>query len=149
MGNQQIFLPGPDGRTKRVLLAEDDVAMRALLAQVLRRAGLEVVEARNGSDTLDLLAQALASASSRSFDLIVSDVRMPGYDGLNVLASLRQTSSRIPLILITAFGTAAAHATAERLGAFAMLDKPFQLDDLLDLVRAALSPLAAAYRGWA
>jgi FixJ family two-component response regulator len=76
-------------------------------------------------------------------------VRMPGYDGLNVLASLRQTPSRIPLILITAFGTAAAHATAERLGAFAMLDKPFQLDDLLDLVRAALSPLAAAYRGWA
>jgi two-component system response regulator (stage 0 sporulation protein F) len=138
MENQQTFASSPGG-TRRILLAEDDGAMRSMLASVLRRAGLEVVEACNGSETLELLAYAFAGCGSR-FDLIISDVRMPGYDGLNVLASIREMPNRAPLILITAFGTAAAHATAKRLGAFAMLDKPFQLADLLEQVRAALWP---------
>jgi two-component system response regulator (stage 0 sporulation protein F) len=138
MENQQT-LPSSAPRTRRILLAEDDGAMRAMLARVLRRAGLEVVEARNGSETLELLAYAFEGCEGR-FDLVISDVRMPGYDGLNVLASIRELPNRAPLILITAFGTAAAHATARRLGAFAMLDKPFELADLLELIRAALWP---------
>lgn len=113
--------------------------MRSMLASVLRRAGLEVVEARSGSETLELLAYAFAGCGG-PFDLVISDVRMPGYDGLNVLATIREMPNRAPFILITAFGTAAAHATARRLGAFAMLDKPFELADLLELVRAALWP---------
>ncbi len=134
--------PTPGSRPRRVLLAEDDPAMRTLLARNLRRAGYEVVEAGTGYETLERLARGLISEPPLWFDLVISDVRMPGYDGLNILASLRQLPTHIPVILITAFGTSAVHATAARLGAFAMLDKPFDLDDLMALVRAATPPLA-------
>jgi DNA-binding NtrC family response regulator len=110
--------------------------MRALLAAKLRRAGLEVVEASSGYEALDWLARCLFGRPT--IDLILSDVRMPGFDGLNILASLRQTRTLIPVILITAFGSTAAHASAARLGAFAMVDKPFDVDDLMVMVRSAL-----------
>ncbi len=126
----------PTGRSERVLLAEDDDAMRALLARALRRAGFDVIEASSGYEALDRLARGLMREPS--IDLIVSDVRMPGYDGLNILASLRQARTPIPVILITAFGSTATHAAAARLGAFAMVDKPFDVDDLVILVRSAL-----------
>jgi DNA-binding response OmpR family regulator len=140
-GNLHPSLPEfePAERSRRILLAEDDAAMRALLARTLRRAGFDVVEARSGHETLDRLSQGLDVELPIGFDLIISDVHMPGYDGLNILASIRQAPIRVPVILITAFGTAAAHATAGRLGAFAILDKPFDLDDLMALVKAAIS----------
>jgi len=72
---------------------------------------------------------------------------MPGYGGLNILASLQQLPIHMPVILITAFGTKAAHDRAARLGAFAMLDKPFDLDDLMVLVRAAMFPRVGAKDG--
>jgi DNA-binding response OmpR family regulator len=123
-------------RSPRVLLAEDDAAMRALLARTLRRAAFDVVEASSGHEALAWLARSLIGKPP--IDLILSDVRMPGYDGLNLLASLRQACTPIPVILITAFGSPAAHAAAARLGAFAMVDKPFDVDDLMILVRAAM-----------
>jgi DNA-binding NtrC family response regulator len=126
--------PCPAGR---VLLAEDDPAMRALLARRLRRAGFDVIEARNGVEALERLAFGWVGTPRIRFDVVVSDVRMPGYDGLNILASLRQTTAHLPIILITAFGTTATHATAARLGAYAILDKPFDLDHLIALVKEA------------
>jgi DNA-binding NtrC family response regulator len=131
--------PGSPSRHGVVLLADDDAAMRALLARALRRAGFDVLEACNGSELLERLACGFACAPRIRFDLIISDVRMPAYDGLNILASLRQMSIAIPVILITAFGSTAAHAAAADLGAFAMLDKPFDVDDLMALVRSATS----------
>ena len=128
--------PDCGSRSVRVLLAEDDAAMRALLAAKLRRSGLEVIEASSGNEALDLLARGLIGQPP--IDLILSDVRMPGFDGLNILASLRQVGTPIPVILITAFGSTAAHASAARLGAFAMVDKPFDVDDLMVLVRSAV-----------
>jgi len=127
-----------------VLLAEDDDAMRVLLARRLRRDGFQVVEARSGYEALERLAHALISEPPVWFDLIISDVRMPGYDGLNIVASLRHLPVHIPVILITAFGSAAAHAAAVRLGAFAMIDKPFDVDDLMTLVRAATAAHATS-----
>jgi two-component system response regulator (stage 0 sporulation protein F) len=127
------------GERARVLLADDDDAMRALLARALNRANFEVTEARSGSELFEWLAADLDKTPSRRFDLMISDVRMPGYDGLNVLASLRQLAIETPVILITAFGTAATHAAAAHLGAFALLDKPFDVDDLMTLARSATS----------
>jgi DNA-binding NtrC family response regulator len=126
------------GHRSRVLLADDDAAMRTLLVCALRRAAFEVVEACSGSELLELLASGLERIPPFGFDLIISDVRMPGYDGLNVLAALRQLSIETPVILITAFGTAANHAAAAKLGA-ALLDKPFDVDDLMTLARSAAS----------
>ncbi len=137
MRTQQQSKNGPADHRPRVLLAEDDAAMRALLAATLRRSGFAVIEAGSGYETLELLAHGLISEPPLWFDLIISDVRMPGYDGLNILASLRQMPTYTPVILITAFGSAAAHALAVRLGAFAMLDKPFELDDLMTVARLA------------
>jgi DNA-binding NtrC family response regulator len=127
------------GDRARVLLADDDDAMRALLARALRRAGYDVVEACSGSALLEGLASGVMSESRLWFDLIISDVRMPGCDGLYILASLRHLSIETPVILITAFGTTATHAAAAHLGAFALLDKPFDVDDLMTLVRSATS----------
>ena len=121
----------------RVLLAEDDAAMRALLARQLCRAGFEVIEVSNGTEALERLAYGWASKPALRFDAVVSDLRMPGYDGINILASLRKTADYLPVILITAFGTMTTHVTAARLGAYAILDKPFDLDELIALVQEA------------
>jgi CheY-like chemotaxis protein len=128
-------------RRRRVLLAEDDGAMRELMVRMLRKRGFDVVEARNGYETLERLANGLIHEPPIVFDLVVSDVRMPGFDGLNILASIKQLPGYIPVILITAFGNAATHDAAARLGAFAMLDKPFDLDDLLTVVLSAAATL--------
>jgi DNA-binding response OmpR family regulator len=130
----------PETRSRiRVLLADDDAAMRALLACALRRAAFDVIEVCSGSELLERLAVGLEGIPAFGFDLIISDVRMPGYDGLNILASLRQLSIETPVILITAFGTTANHAAAANLGALALLDKPFDVDDLVALARSATS----------
>jgi CheY-like chemotaxis protein len=112
--------------------------MRALLTRTLRKAGFDVVEAGSGYETVDRLAHALYGKTPLGFDLIVSDVRMPGYDGLNVIALLRQLPVSIPVILITAFPSTATRAAAARLGAFALIEKPFELDDLVALARSAV-----------
>jgi DNA-binding NtrC family response regulator len=137
--HQEPSAEAETGERTRVLLADDDDAMRALLARALRRANFDVIEARSGAELFERLAADLERAPRLRFDLMISDVRMPGYDGLNVLASLRQLSIETPIILITAFGTAATHAAAARLGAFALLDKPFDIDDLVTLARSATS----------
>jgi DNA-binding NtrC family response regulator len=115
--------------------------MRELMARTLRRNGFEVIETRNGTETLERLAHALIHEPQIWFDLVISDVRMPGYDGLNILASIKQLPTYVPVILITAFGTSAVHAAAARLGVFAMIDKPFDLDDLMIVVRSATATL--------
>jgi CheY-like chemotaxis protein len=124
-------------RTVRVLVAEDQREMRVLMSEVLRREGYEVLEAASGTELIDRLVTGLiADDDARAPDLIVTDVRMPGCTGLEVLARLRRNDWSTPVILITAFGDPATHEEAHRLGAAYVLDKPFELDDL---VLAALS----------
>jgi DNA-binding response OmpR family regulator len=115
-----------------VLIAEDDADMRKLLAERLRREGFEVLEARDGRELVELIAaQVLGGSGDRPpIDLVISDVRMPGMSGLDALASLRRHDWGTPFIVITAFGDADTHAEARRLGAAAVFDKPFDVDDL-------------------
>jgi len=124
-------------RPVRVLVAEDQREMRVLMCEVLRREGYEVVEAASGTELVERLVQGMvADDDARAPDLIVTDVRMPGCSGLEVLARLRRNDWSTPVILITAFGDLATHEEAQRLNAAYVLDKPFELDDL---VLAALS----------
>jgi CheY-like chemotaxis protein len=122
-----------------ILLAEDDPAMRALIASMLEQEGYEVVEACDGHEVLSRLeAVRTQPPLSTPPALIVSDIRMPAYSGLDLLAILRCAACPVPVILITAFGDEETHAEARELGATAVLDKPFDLDDLRALVvRAA------------
>ena len=72
------------------------------------------------------------------YDLIISDIRMPGVTGLEVLEGASQTDGFPPMILITAFGNEETHEQAERLGAVAFLDKPFEIELMIETVRLAL-----------
>ncbi len=112
-----------------IFLAEDDDDMRALIATALQSDGYEVVEAKDGAELLDLLAGASSSPMNRP-DIIVSDVLMPCYSGLGVLAALHKSSWKIPVILITARRDEAVVKDAMRLGASAVVHKPFDIDDL-------------------
>ena len=118
-------------RNAEVLLAEDDGELRRLLAEVLQKSGFRVTEAESGDRLLERLWER--SRREGRFDLIVSDIRMPGFSGLEVLDGLRDecdpSIGDTPVIFITAFGDSVVHAEAERLGAV-VFDKPFDLDDL-------------------
>ena len=119
------------GRVKRVLIAEDDPDMRRLLADALRSDGYEVVEARDGVDGFGFIEPwVFWDAHEDRFDLIISDVRMPGWTGIDILRIARARRLPAAVILITAFGAAELHAEARRLGAAAVFDKPFDIDAL-------------------
>ncbi len=116
----------------RVVVAEDQPEMRALIANTLRRQGYEVIEAIDGSMLLDILIETLDNTVNPQIpDLIVTDIWMPGCSGLEVLARLRRFDWSTRVIVITAFGDETAHTEARRLGAALVLDKPFDLATLL------------------
>lgn len=115
----------------RVAVAEDDDAFRRLVTNALRLDGFEVVEAKNGIELVERLRNPGRPGGSKAgFDLVVSDIRMPHVNGLDVLAMLRSEDWAIPMILMTGFGDSEVHEDALRLGADAVFDKPFDLVDL-------------------
>ena len=126
-----------------ILLAEDDRDLRAALAEGLRNDGYSVIECRDGVELLSHLACVWDSKHPKApddVDAIVSDIRMPGINGLSILEGVRQYDSFPPMILITAFGDDETHAMAKRHGAAAILDKPFDLDDLLERLHEIVAP---------
>lgn len=121
-------------RHAHLLVAEDDPEMRALLASCLRRDGYSVTEASDGAELRDYLGDCLLHGSIAYPDLIVSDIRMPGTTGLDVLAGLHHSGVTTPVILITAFGDEDTHRLGKALGAVAVFDKPLDFDELRDTV---------------
>jgi CheY-like chemotaxis protein len=117
-------------RKTRVLIAEDDPEMRALLAQSLAEAGAVVEQVPDGYAMRERLTQIVDE--DQMPDLVISDVRMPGWSGLDVLRWLSVNHPEIPVILITAFGERETHERARQLGAVAVYDKPLDLDKLRD-----------------
>lgn len=126
----------------RILLAEDDRELRRLLAAELRKEGYLVEEAASGFELLELLGDL--ALRNESFDLIVTDIRMPGLTGLSIVEGLRNGitpgTSGAPVILITAFGDEDTHAEAARLGTV-IFDKPFDLDAF----RACVGDIVGGY----
>ena len=124
-----------------VLLIEDDAEMRRFLARSLRRDGLRVVEAANGDDALDWLGPwALEGNLESAPDLIVSDIRLPYFNGLEILEGVRIAADRVPVILITGFPDDETIERALALGAECVLAKPFDIADFRSAVRRALNP---------
>jgi two-component system response regulator (stage 0 sporulation protein F) len=122
-----------------ILLAEDDDDMRTLLARSLCAKGYEVTQCRDGLEVLEHLAEHMLPDIPQHFDLIISDIRMPGFSGLEILEGFNEAVWFPPMILITAFGDRKTHDRARRSGAAAVLDKPFELDLLLAEVRQIVS----------
>jgi len=121
-----------------ILLAEDDDQLRSALATALGRHGYDVVECRNGAELIDHLDSFAHPTAGDDYDLIISGIRMPGANGLDVLESLDRSRQYPPTILITAFGDEETHAEAYSLGAAGILDKPFEIDELLHRVNELL-----------
>jgi CheY-like chemotaxis protein len=123
----------------RILLAEDDGEMREMLSFVLWREGYAVESITDGASLLQRLDEA-DSSDAIDWDLVISDIRMPGITGMEVLEYLKARGNLPPLMLITAFGDEQTHELARRLGAVALLDKPFDLQDLMCRVRRVILP---------
>lgn len=122
----------PVGR--RILVAEDDAAMRELLASALGARGYQVTLVSSGTELCGLLHEA---DPGRRFDLIVSDVRMPGSSGLDVIGQLRESGDTTPVILVTAFPEEDIRQAARGLE-LRLLQKPFELETLRSAVDWAI-----------
>lgn len=117
----------------RILVADDDAGIRSLLREFLEDEGYEISEASNGVEVL----QHLTGKSDSVPDLVLMDVRMPDKTGLEVLQeapdSIRK-AGHLPIIVITGYGTSNVAIDAMQFGAYDYLVKPFDLDEVLDMV---------------
>jgi two-component system response regulator HydG len=123
--------------TPRALVADDDEVLRYTLRGILEHAGLEVEEAFDGQDALEKL-------QAGSFALVISDLRMPRMDGLELLRRLRELSSPVRFILVTGQGSERQAVEAMKLGAYDYFKKPFENEELMAVVRRATESLRLA-----
>src|SRR5882724_7009154 len=114
----------------KVLLIEDDPGIADTLQRVLAEEGHEVVVKRRGDD-------GLAHATTGAVNVVITDLRLPGLNGLELIRRLRAVQPRLPVILITAFGTTDTAIEATKFGAYDYLLKPFAIPQLIELVRKA------------
>jgi CheY-like chemotaxis protein len=118
----------------RVVVVDDDEDMRRLVTTSLRLAGIEVIEARNGLQVLEYVLPILRDRTRALPDVIISDARMPGVNGISLLESLRGCGCFVPVIFMTAFGGEGFRDDAERLGAAGILEKPLEAGELARVV---------------
>jgi len=132
--------PVTGGRIPRVLLADDDVAVASLFRDVLAFAGYDVVVVSDGLELLQHLGfyGDDVEAACHDFDVVVSDIRMPGVLGTEVLEGLAQLAEAPPVILISSVVDDSARRAASRYGAVGLLQKPLLPDDLIGAVAHAL-----------
>jgi len=118
-------------KTSRILLVEDDPDMLLLVSEHLGGEGHTVVGTGRG-------AEAIALLRSGDFDVVLTDLRMPDVDGMDVLRAARETQRGVPVILFTAFGSIETAIQAMRQGAYDYVTKPFSLEEITLLVGRAL-----------
>ena len=109
--------------SERILIVDDEEGMRRLLSRVLTREGYETSAVGSGAEALRLVA-------SERFDLVVTDIKMPEMDGLQLLAELKEYEPSLPIIVITAYGTIENAVQALRSGAYDYIAKPFENDEI-------------------
>lgn len=123
----------------RILIIDDDSPLRGVIAEALRAIGHEVLQAEDGQQGLEIFAIA-------PVDLIVTDLIMPGQEGIETITKIRRTHPTIPIIAISG---SVAHANiyldlARKLGASTTLAKPFSVEDLRRAIAGLLPPATAA-----
>lgn len=117
--------------TKRVLVVEDDSAIREGVADALKFSGYEVLQAANGNDGMSLGLQG-------AFDLLLLDLILPGHSGFEILKAVHEARPTLPIIILTARGEEADRVQGLRLGADDYMVKPFSVRELLARVEAVL-----------
>ncbi len=116
---------------EKILVVDDEKNMRWALERALKTQGYEVYQAEDG-------ARGLALAIELKPDLMILDLKMPGMDGLSVLAALKEKSLPVMVVVITAHGSTATAVEAMKLGAYDYINKPFDIDELKLIVAKAL-----------
>lgn len=115
----------------KILVVDDEQGIRDFLAIMLKKDGHEAVTAGNGAD-------ALRAVQAEIFDLVITDVKMPGKDGIEVLKTIKEISPETVVIMITAFATAETAVEAMKLGAYDYIIKPFKVDELKIIINNSL-----------
>ncbi len=115
----------------RILIVDDEATIRDSLVESLSREGYEVTAAETGEE-------ALAKCHSNKFDLVITDLKLPGVSGLEILQALRNQGKGTPVIMMTAYGDVDTAVSAMRYGAYDFMPKPFKLGTMKSQVRAAL-----------
>jgi two-component system, NtrC family, response regulator PilR len=115
----------------RILIVDDELSMREFLSILLEREGYEAVTAANASEALHQLDNGL-------FDLVISDVQMPGLNGIELLGKIKARSPETAVLMMTAFSAAEQAVEAMKLGAYDYIAKPFKIEEIKILVRNAL-----------
>jgi two-component system response regulator PilR (NtrC family) len=117
---------------KRILIVDDEQSMREMLAILLKKEGLDVRSAGSRAEAADQLARG-------AVDLVLTDVKLPDGDGLEILRHVKSASPETAVVVMTAYGTAEMAVAARKLGAEAYILKPFDVDELRIVVRDALA----------
>ena len=115
----------------KILVVDDELSMREFLSILLEREGYDVRVAGSAEEALRLMESAL-------FDLVLSDVNMPGLSGINLLARIKEKSPETAVLMLTAFSTAEQAVEAMKLGAYDYICKPFKNEEIKQLVTNAL-----------
>jgi two-component system response regulator PilR (NtrC family) len=118
-------------RKSKILAIEDEKNMREILKILLEGEGYEVSTAKDGTEGLAWLGRDI-------FDLIITDIKMPGVDGFHILKKAQEVSPETFVIMITAFGTTESAIEAMKFGAYDYIHKPFKIDEIRLVVRNAL-----------
>jgi two-component system response regulator PilR (NtrC family) len=116
---------------EKILVVDDEQSLREVLSIMLKRAGYAVTSVADGEDAIEQIQKEI-------FDLVITDLRMPKVDGMEVLKAVKSTSPETVVLLITAFATADSAVEAMKQGAYDYLTKPFQVDEVQLIIRNAL-----------
>ncbi|HEV8375974.1 MAG TPA: sigma-54 dependent transcriptional regulator [Candidatus Polarisedimenticolia bacterium] len=116
---------------KNILIAEDESTLREGLSQAFSENGFKVVQAASGREAIERMERQV-------FDLVVTDLKMPGGDGMDVLKRARHVNEDTPVIIMTAFGTVEGAVEAIKQGAYDYIQKPFSIDELEVKIHRAL-----------
>ena len=113
--------PGTTGQPARILVVDDEVVIRALLTEVLLEEHHEVTTADDGKQAIDLLQRS-------RYDLVITDLVMPGVNGIEVLIAAKRIDSRLPVLIITGYPSVDTAVRLVELGASDYITKPFNVD---------------------
>lgn len=116
---------------EKILVVDDEPSLREVLSIMLKRAGYAVSVVNDGGEAVDLVQKEI-------FDLVITDLRMPKIDGMEVLKAVKSASPETVVLIITAFATADSAVEAMKQGAYDYLTKPFQVDEVQLIIRNAL-----------
>jgi two-component system response regulator PilR (NtrC family) len=115
----------------KILVVDDEQSIRDFLAIMLKKEGHDIATAGNG-------LEAIKAVQAEIFDLVITDVKMPGADGMEVLKSVKETSPETIVIMITAFAAAETAVEAMKIGAYDYIIKPFKVDELKLIINNSL-----------